>query len=629
MWQEVEAEINRIANRFYEDQLPDGSWGYPFETGISSDCYLIILLRMLEINDEELIRSLVNRIVKKQESNGAWKLFYDEGDGNVSTTVEAYYALLFSGYRKRHEPEMLRAKQFILSKGGIQEAHTFTKIMLAITGQYEWPAYFSIPVEVMLLPLSFPVNFYDLSVFGRANFAPILILADYKYSIKSEQSPDLSDLFIGQNRAFFGDFGLNDDQNLEWHSVLNLIKHGIQSIVDPDQSHEAALKRTEEYMLKRIEPDGTFECFFSATFLMIFALLARGYAKTDPIIRRAVQGLKSMICQIGGNLHAQYTTANVWNTTLISYALQEAGLSPSTKVIQKANQYILSRQQNKYGDWAVHNPHAKPGGWGFSDMNTINPDVDDSTAALRAIRRLAPENAIYRRAWERGMDWVLSMQNSDGGWPAFERNVDKEFLTLLPIEEGQDILIDPSTPDLTGRTLGFLGDCTYLNRHYPMIKRGIKWLLDSQREDGSWFGRWGICYLYGTWAAVTGMRAVGVPHDHPSIQKAVTWLKKTQNPDGGWGESCRSDIEKRYIPLGVSTRTHTAWALDALIAASGDTTPEIERGIHFLAGGEGQEKWIRQYPKGKGMAGAFYIHYHSYDYIWPLLALVHYKKKFF
>lgn len=623
MLQWVETEMNRIIHEFAKDQLSDGSWNYPFETGIVTDCYFIILLRVLALEDEDLIRSLAERIVKKQESNGSWKLFHDQEDGNLSATVEAYYALLYSGHRSKDDSEIQAAKRFIVSKGGLAKTGTFTKIMLAVTGQYQWSDLFQLPVEIMLLPTSFPVDFFDLSVFTRANLAPILILADAQYHVKTSHTPDLSDLYSDRETAVdFLDPG-------QWQPISDLIEQGIQTLADfPEAVHSNALKQAEEYMLGRIEPDGTLESYFSATFFMIFALLGRGYSNKHPLIIKAVRGIKSMICSIDGNAHVQYTTANVWNTTLISYTLQEAGVPHSVEMVRKASQYLLSRQHVNYGDWSIHNTRAQPGGWGFSNINTINPDVDDTTAALRAIGSAAKEDKTFRHAWDRGIKWVLSMQNSDGGWPAFERDADKAFLTWLPIEEAADILIDPSSPDLTGRTLNFFGECTYLNTHYSMIQRGIDWLSKHQKMDGSWFGRWGICYIYGTWAAVTGMIAVGISLEQPAVRKAVKWLLGIQNTDGGWGESCKSDSEKRYVPLKASSRTHTAWALDALISASDRVTPEIEKGVQFLINVKQQPDWVAHYPKGRGMAGAFYMHYHSYDLIWPLLALAHFKKKF-
>ncbi|MGW6379895.1 squalene--hopene cyclase [Peribacillus butanolivorans] len=617
MRHQVNAEINRIADRFIRDQSEEGSWQYPFETGISTDCHMIILLRTLEIDDEAFIKELVERIAGKQQEDGSWSLFYDEGKGNLTATVEAYYALLYSGYRPRNDPNIQAARRFILANGGATEVHMLFKILLAITGQCEWPP-FPIKIEVLLIPDSFPINLFDFSVFGRTNIIPFLILANLGFSRRTRRSPDLSDLFLKkENRSF--------TEDPEARSVINLIQKGIHGLKDyPGNLRELALYRAEQYMLDRIEPDGTLCTYLSSTSMMIFALLARGYSNTHPVITRALQGLKAMTCRIDGELHCQYTTATIWNTTLISYALQESGVPCTSNTVQKANQYILTRQHVKFGDWIIHEPNLLPGGWGFADMNTIQPDIDDTTAALRAIRTLATERMECRQAWDRGINWLISIQNNDGGWAAFEKNVNKKILNLIPIEGGKDMLIDPSTVDLTGRTLEFFGNYTNLDFHHPMVKRGIRWLLKNQESDGSWVGRWGV-YIYGTWAAVTGMVAVGISPNHPAIQKAVNWLKAIQNQDGGWGESCKSDIKNCYVSLGESTRTHTAWALDTLISASTEVTPEIEQGVAFLV--ERKEKdWTNTYPKGRGMAGSFYLNYHCYEYVFPLLALAHYQK---
>lgn len=610
-----------IISRLSQDQSQDGSWNYPFETGISTDCYMIILLRSLGIDDENLIMQLTERILSKQEKNGAWKLYADEKDGNLSSTVEAYYALLYSGNYDKKDKRIIAAKEFILVSGGLEKAHMFTKIMLAITGQMKWPRYFPIPIELILLPPTFPINFYHFSEFGRANLTPIFVLADQKFQLKTKKSPNLSDLYTRLEDSYF--------YTEEIRSLYSFFQKAIKNLIGlPEQLHRQATEQAKQYMISRLEPDGTFLGYFSSTFLMIFALLSLGYPKNHPIITHALNGLKSMKCEIKGLPHMQYTTANVWNTSLITYALQEAGVSPQEPIVKKSNQYLLSRQHYKYGDWVVHNPSGFPGGWGFQDINTIHPDVDDTTASLRAIARSVQNSTIYRHSWERGILWVLSMQNADGGWPAFERNTNSKVLSMLPVEKAEFILSDPSSADLTGRTLEFLGAYTNLLRTHPSIRAGVNWLYQDQKKDGSWYGRWGICYIYGTWASVTGLRAVGVSSTHSSIMKAVTWLGQIQNKDGGWGESCRSDLENTYIPLGASTLTHTAWALDALIATSDKPTKEIDAGMNFLLENLDNNDWKTEYPKGQGMAGGFYIHYHSYRYVFPLLALAHFNNKY-
>lgn len=603
-----------------KDQSPNGSWDYPFETGLSTDAYMIILLRTLELNDEELIQGLVSRIFSKQEKNGAWKLYHDEGEGNLTATVEAYYALMYSGYIKKEDKRLRAAKRFILSKGGLEEVSIFTKVMLSLTGQYKWPDFSPLPIEFILLPHYLPINFYSFSVFGRANLTPIILLADKKFSIKTAKSPNLSELHLHRQ----------DDitwfRSTEYRSLFSLIEDGVKRLIGiPKQLHQLAIERANKYMLDHLEPDGTFYSYYSSTFLMIFALLALGYKKSDPLITRAVSGLMAMKCEINGNPHMQYTTANVWNTSLIGYALQSAGVSAEDPMVANANRYLLQQQHHKFGDWVIHNPTSMPGGWGFSHINTINPDADDTTASLRSISRMNP---LERHAWDRGVSWLLSMQNDDGGWAAFEKNTDTKLFELLPLEKGEFLLTDPSCADITGRTLEFLGNYTNLSRDHKAIKRAINWLLKDQLSDGSWYGRWGICYLYGTWGAITGLSAAGIDSSHSSIQKAVKWLQGIQNEDGGWGESCHSDNEKKYVPLRASTLTHTAWAVDALITISDEPTAPIRKGMSYLLASLEKEDWTTDYPKGQGMAGGFYIHYHSYRYIFPLIALSHFQEKF-
>ncbi|MEH7387760.1 squalene--hopene cyclase [Bacillus sp. JJ1521] len=624
MFDKVNDGLTQLIDTIRKDQSSNGAWKYPFETGISTDCYMIILLRSLGINDEKLIQQLTERILSKQEENGAWKLFYDEGDGNLTSTVEAYYALLYAGYIDKNDLKIKRAKSFIVKNGGLNQTHMLTKLMLTLTGQQKWPIFFPLPLELILLPHSLPIHFYSFSEYARANLTPIMILADKKYSLTTNKSPNLSDLNIQR-----GEDGLDFRNSLEWRSFYSTVKQASKNLIGlPSHLHQLATQQAKQYMLNRIEPDGTFLGYFSSTFLMIFALLSLGYPKTHPIILNAVNGLKGMKIEISGHTHIQFTTAEVWNTSLLGYALQEAGVPSTDPMIQKANQYLLTKQHVKYGDWAIQNPSGFPGGWGFSDMNTIQPDVDDTTASLRSIARIVKQEPIYRQAWDRGIQWVLTMQNNDGGWPAFEKNTNNKLLNLLPIAKAEYIFSDPSTVDLTGRTLEYLGKYTKLPKENTSVKSAIKWLYKNQKGDGSWYGRWGICFIYGTWGAITGLHAVGVVPTHSSITRAVTWLESIQNPDGGWGESCKSDSSNKYIPLKTSTLTQTAWAVDALIAASDKQTKAIEKGIRFLLDNLDRDDWTTKYPKGQGLPGDFYMHYHSYRYIFPLLTLANYQRKY-
>jgi sporulenol synthase len=603
-------EIGRLADQLSGLQAEDGAWRFCFENVVSTEAYMIIVLRTLEIADEPLIRELHERLLATQHADGSWRVYPDEEEGNLSATVECYYSLLYSGYSRETDPPLAKAKKFILSKGGLQNiSGVLTKVILAATGQYPWPPFLMIPIEFILLPSSFPINIFDFSGYARVHIIPILLLAERQFSIRTNLTPDLSELMV--------------------HRSGNQIRAGIASFTgNPRQLHKEAIKTAERYMLERIEPDGTLYCYATCTFLMIFALLSIGYDKSHPAIRNAIQGLRSMLCRTGRQILVQNSTSTVWDTALLSHALQEAGVPADGKIIRASTSYLLSKQHSKFGDWRIHNANAVPGGWGFSDSNTLNPDVDDTTAALRAIKNRTATHLSYQQAWNRGLNWLLSMQNDDGGWPAFEKNTDQELLTLLPVNGAKSVAIDPSTADLTGRTLEFLGNSAGLGIHHSFIRKGADWLLDRQEKDGSWYGRWGICYIYGTWAALTGLIAVGVPPGNSAVRKGTRWLLSIQNEDGGWGESCKSDRIMHYTPLGASTPAQTAWALDALIAVHASPIPEMTKGVQRLTSLLHEENWYTDYPMGAGLPGIFYSHYHSYRHIWPLLALSHYKNKY-
>ncbi|WP_054951343.1 squalene--hopene cyclase [Numidum massiliense] len=627
MREQIRAEIRRIAYRLQALQKQDGTWRMCFESGPMTDSFTIVLLRALNINDEPFIQKLAKRIASIQDDSGVWKLYVDEPGGNLSATVEAYYALLSSGYYKATDRRMIAAQQFIHEAGGLHKVGPMTKALLAATGQIPWPRHFKIPVEVVLLPLSFPLNFYDFSGYARVHLTPIFVAADRKFVLHSDNLPSLPRLlsFAGQEGEEQSYHALANEDNTLALSVGQLI----QSVpLLPRQIHETALNKSVNYMLARIESDGTLYSYASATFLMIFALLAVGYPKNHPTVRRAVKGLKTLVCRTDNHIHLQNSTSTVWDTALLSASLQTAGLSASSQVVKKAGAYLLSRQQNTYADWSVHSPDTAPGGWGFSDINTINPDNDDTTAALRAIYRLSKKSDTYRHAFRRGCQWLLSMQNRDGGWAAFEKDANHELLRLIPIEGADAAATDPSTVDLTGRTLELFGNYAHLTVRHRAIRRGTEWLVRHQERDGSWYGRWGVCYIYGTWAALTGLRAVGVSPDHPAIARAAHWLTRIQNEDGGWGESCSSDVEKEYVPLKASTPSQTAWAVDALIAVHDEPTPTITRGIRYLLNTANRRDWTTTYPTGAGLPGNFYINYHSYRYIWPLVALGNYYKRY-
>ncbi len=595
----VNERIDELVKEAVSHQEKNGSFHYCFENSLLTDAVMIVLIRTLGLKEETLVDQLVHRLLMNQSRGGYWKLFEDD-EGNLSATVQAYHSLLYSGKIKREHTQMKKAERYIQKWGGIEKTDSMTKVFLALNGHLEWPQLFHFPMLFMLIPGSSPVSFFDLSSYARLHFAPIILCQDLRYSIKTSWRPDLAHL-LNEERVF------SDAIKSLWDSVVQF----------PDNQLFKARKRAEQYMLQRIESDGTLLNYATATFFMIYAMLALGYEKQSPVILRAIDGLKGMLC-LSEN-HIQNSPSTIWDTALITHTLQEAGLSSVDPIIMKASEYLGRNQHTKFGDWAMAKQNIIPGGWGFSEGNSIHPDVDDTTAALRAMKHASSSNS-----WQRGVNWILAMQNKDGGWPAFETDRKALLLKELPIDGAQSSFPDDSSADLTGRTVEFLCNFAGLQYNHPSVVRAVKWLVNNQESDGSWCGRWGICYVYGTWAAVTGLKAAGYSASFPAISRGLEFLKKTQQEDGGWGESCKSDEQKKYISLSYSTPSQTAWAVDTLTIC-GDKCDALHKGVEYLTKGTFENKELT-YPTGAGLPGGFYVHYHSYKMIWPLLALSHYRQ---
>ncbi|MRX74182.1 squalene--hopene cyclase [Bacillus lacus] len=607
-------EIEKLISSLREQQNRNGSWHFCFEGGPMTDSFVIMLFQSLQLQEDSLIRSLAERLLAAQQPNGAWKLYEDEPEGNLTATVQAYNALLFAGSLRKTDEKMKKAEQFIIKKGGLKNIHFMTKWMLAANGQIPWPAGFYIPMHLLLLPRSSPLHFYSLSSYARIHFIPMMVGLNKRVKIRSPHTPDLSHLYRTSREELW------KAEEHEERGILKAIQEETMKAKQlPFYLKQKGYHYAEKYMLNRIERDGLLLSYGSATIFMIYALLGLGYKRSSPLIQRALRGLKSLAFPLKHTFHIENSTSIVWDTGLLSYALQRAGISKNHPMVKSAVQYLLSKQHNRLGDWSVNNPGTHPGGWGFSETNSIHPDNDDTAAALRSLSGWAKSSDAAGAAWTRGTNWLLSMQNKDGGWGAFEKDVNSPLLTLLPLENAGDAATDPSTADLTGRVLEFLGHYAKVKVGHPSADRGITWLKQHQEKDGSWYGRWGVCYIYGTWAALTGLHACGTPQSDKAVNKGITWLKSIQLEDGGWGESCNSAEMKTFIPLTESTIVQTAWALNALLCYVPKSDNSIQKGMgrlsQLLTSGP-----YETYPTGIGLPGQFFINYHSYPAIFSLLA---------
>ncbi|MFO6495873.1 MULTISPECIES: terpene cyclase/mutase family protein [Bacillus] len=610
--EDVKAFRQKIVTELQSRQEPDGSWRFCFEGPVMTNSFFILLLTSLEDQDSSLITSLARRIRSKQSEDGTFRNYPDEPRGNLTATVQGYTGMLASGLYSRNEEHMQKAEAFIKSEGGLKHIHFMTKWMLAANGLYPWPKAY-IPLSFLLIPPYFPLHFYHFSTYARIHFVPMAITFNRKFALKNKRIGSLRHLdeSMSKNPLDWLNIDYLDERSfysfrLQWKELFKW----------PAYVQQLGFEAGRKYMLDRIEGDGTLYSYASATIFMIYSLLAMGISKHAPIIKKAVSGIKHLTTPCGGEgLYLENSTSTVWDTALASFALQDAGVPQKSSVITSASDYLQKRQHVKRADWAVFNPYAIPGGWGFSDINTNNPDLDDTEAALKAIpRQNGPAD------WDRGLRWLLSMQNKDGGFAAFEKNVNHPIIRNLPIESAAEAAVDPSTADLTGRVLHLLGIKAGFNKNHPAVKSALKWLFQNQEENGSWYGRWGVCYIYGTWAALTGMKAVGVLGEHPAVKKAITWLKSIQLADGSWGESCKSCETKSFSPLPYGTAVQTAWALEALLQYEAPDQPLIQKGIRFLIDDDRRQSKHLDYPTGIGLPKQFYIRYHSYPYVFSLLA---------
>ncbi|WP_339205589.1 prenyltransferase/squalene oxidase repeat-containing protein [Bacillus sp. FSL W8-1143] len=600
----VNEYIDELHMQLQRRQREDGAFVFCFEGPLMTNAFLIMLLKAVGDSDQALVHQLAEAIREKQNEDGSFSLYHDQA-GHVTATVQGYCGMLVSGRYQQDEPHMEKAAHFIRSNGGLKDVHFMTKWMLAVNGMHPWP-YFYAPLSFLLIPTYFPLHFYHLSAYARIHFVPMMIALNKRYT-SHEQFPSLAHLDANMSKNPFDWFMAREERSTHHFLAYMRSYTALDSRLD-FFGYEAA----KRYMFERLEKDGTLYSYLSASIFMVYALMSLGYSPGHHLILKAVKGMKQLVTDCRGRKYAENSTSTVWDTALVSYASQRAGRTQDDPVIKKSFTYLLNRQQMKKADWAIHNRHAAPGGFGFSDLNTNNPDCDDTQIVLKAIpQTYAPVQ------WKRGFDWLLSMQNRDGGFSAFEKNQNHFLLRHLPLESAEDAAIDPSTPDITGRVLHLI------NSMSPLMQRQkdhcVKWLLDHQEKNGSWFGRWGVCYIYGTWAALTGLKAAGISSSHSAVQKACRFLKTIQLEDGSFGESCKSAEVKRYVPLPFGTVVQTAWAAEALLQYVQPDDKVILKAISFLIQHQHSSEALH-YPVGIGLPKQFYITYHSYPFVFPMMA---------
>lgn len=607
--------LDRAVERLRALQADAGWWKGELETNVTMDAEDLMLREFLGIRRAKETDEAARWIRSQQRDDGTWANYFG-GPGDLSTTIEAYTALRLAG-DPIDAPHLQAALAFVHAKGGVESARVFTKLWLAMFGAWSWDEVPNLPPEIVYLPKWFPFNLYDWACWARQTIVPLTIVATLRPvrpfpfaldELRSRQPrPPMARPF-----SWAGAF-----QRLD--AALHLYgRRPVRSI------RRAAMRRGAEWILARQEADGSWGGIQPPWVYSIVALHLMGYPLDHPAVAAGINGLDGFLIRErtphGIVRRLEACQSPVWDTGLVLTAMLDAGVAPDDKAVVHAADWLLAEEIRVSGDWAVRRPDVEPGGWAFEFANDGYPDTDDTAEVVLGLRRVEhPDHARHSGALDRAVRWIIGMQCRDGGWGAFDADNTRELAYKLPFCDFGAV-IDPPSADVTAHIVEMLAACGLTGS--DACQRGVRWLLDAQEADGSWFGRWGANHVYGTGAAVPALVAAGLSPTDPRVGRAVRWLEAHQGADGGWGEDMRSYRDPTWIGRGASTPSQTAWALLALIAAGEAGSAAAERGVAWLVAQQRDDgTWDEPYFTGTGFPGDFFINYHLYRLVFPISAL--------
>jgi squalene-hopene/tetraprenyl-beta-curcumene cyclase len=591
-------------------QSPEGWWKAELETNVTMDAEDLLLRQFLGIRSDADTKDAARWIRSQQREDGTWANFHG-GPADLSTTIEAYVALRFAG-----DPvdagHMRKAAAYVREAGGIEGSRVFTRIWLALFGQWSWDDLPVMPPELMFLPSRVPLNVYDWACWARQTIVPLTVLGSLR-PVRALPF-DLPELRRGVRPAS-GARG--------WGAAFNALDRVLHVYerrpVRP--LRRAALRRAADWIIARQESDGCWGGIQPPWVYSLMALHELGYGLDHPVIKRGLDGLERFTIRDDKGRRLEACQSPVWDTVLAMNALADAGVAADHPALVKAAGWVVGEEVRGPGDWAVKRPDVPPGGWAFEFDNDVYPDTDDTAEAILALRKVSFPEA--EEPVRRAVRWLNGMASRDGGFAAFDADNTRELCTRLPFCDFGAV-IDPPSADVTAHVVEALAGEGLAES--PVVRRAVVWLLRAQEEDGSWFGRWGANHVYGTGSAVPALIAAGVRPGKPAIRRAVAWLEDHQNADGGWGEDLRSYDDPAWIGRGESTPSQTAWALLALLAA-GERSPAVEAGVRWLVDNQRPDgNWDEDLFTGTGFPGDFYINYHLYRLVFPVSALGRYLR---
>ncbi len=622
--QGVEKAIHRAQEYVLSIQHPLGYWIGELEADSTLTSEYLMLRRFLGRVDQDLERKGANYLRAKQLPDGGWDLF-PGSPSDISATVKAYFALKLVGHGP-DEPFMAKARENILAKGGVTKANVFTKITLALFGQYDWRGIPAMPIEIMLLPRQSYFNIYEVSYWSRTVIVPLCILMDLKPVCRIPEAARIDELYVPSRAEADLRFPLSD-QLISWKNFFIGLDRLLPNLENwaPRPFRARARQRALAWTLTRMGPGGL-GGIYPAMANAVMALHTLGYSEDHPKMAEGWKEIELLGIEEVDTFRLQPCLAPIWDTSLAMNALVESGLPGNHPALLNAAAWLIQGQILRRGDWQVKRPNLPAGGWPFQFRNDFYPDTDDTAMVLMALKKVRlPDRTDIRQIIKVGLGWFLGMQSESGGWGSFDADNTRFLLNHIPFAD-HGALLDPPTEDLAGRGLETLGTFGETAAH-PEAAKALAFIKETQCADGSWYGRWGVNYIYGTWSVLRGLQAIGENMNAPYVRRAVRWLEEHQNVDGGWGETLLSYADPALAGKGESVPSQTAWALLGLLAAGEARSPAVARGIRYLVETQRPDRsWDDPRWNGTGFPRVFFLKYHLYPVYFPLWALGVYRE---
>jgi squalene-hopene/tetraprenyl-beta-curcumene cyclase len=617
--------LRRGASYLLSRRAPEGYWwgDLTADTTLESDFVLLELWRhppspggVWDPPTRPLIDKAVRSLLARQNADGGFGI-YEKGPSEVSASIKAYVALKLAGLAF-DDPALARLRERILALGGLAAANSYVKINLSLFGLYPREHTPSVPPEMMLLGKVI----YEMSSWTRAIVVPLSILHAANPRRPAPAGFTIDELFVpGRPLSFPNNEGFWSWRNffLQADRFLKFCERRGWCVL-----RQRAIRRAEQWMIERTRYSDGLAAIYPSMMYVIMALDVLGYPKDHPDVAEATQQFMNLMVDDHRGFFFQPCFSPVWDTAIAAHALGESGQAPA-EALTRAADWLLAKEVRRKGDWSVKRPEVQPSGWYFEFANEFYPDIDDTAQVLLALAHAHASDGTRQAACvQRAVNWLLAMQGSDGGWAAFDVDNDWHFLSAVPFAD-HNAMLDPTCPDITGRVLEALAACGIKSSH-PAVRRAVEYLRRTQEADGSWYGRWGVDYIYGTYLALRGLRASGEDDREAHVLRAGEWLRSIQNADGGWGESCASYDRRTYVNA-PSTPSQTAWAVLGLIAGGDTTSSSLHKGIEYLVETQRADGgWDEELSTGTGFPRVFYLQYHLYRHSFPVLALAAYRR---